>query len=216
MPSFRSEKFIFVHFPKTGGMWFHHLCKLWKLPILEEGPHQASHKRASYFQHWDKLPWIVIYRNPLDWYTSLYNYHVKMDWWWRPIRRGLGLHQFVEVCLLEKPYSRGWYETVTEPKRIGHEPGQLRWFPPTYMIQYENMYEELEIVMRDILGYPQFTKNRLARMKKRNTRSMRGHRGNPASNYCPALSPELRAKIMEIDKPIFDLYKNHDAIVAEW
>lgn len=220
MPSFLSEKFIFVHFPKTGGMWFYHLCQMWGIPILELAPSYKSHKTAVYFKdsaNWNLLPWIVFYRNPLDWYTSLYNYHIKMDWWWRPTRRGLGFHQFVEVCLAEKPYSQGWYEMVIEPKqKREHSTGQLRWCPPTYMIQYENMYEELEIVMRDILGYPQFTKEILAATRKRNTRSQRGYRGKPPNTYCPALTPELRKKIMKIDKPIFDLYENHDAIVAKW
>lgn len=215
MPSFRTENFIFVHFPKTGGMWFYHLCNLLGLPILEKGPQYQSHKPAVYFEKWDKIPWVVVYRNPFDWYTSLYNYHVKTNWYWKPRRRGMKFHNFVELCLATKPYSEGWYEMVIEPKQFGYSAGKLQWFPPTYMIQYENMYEEFEMVM-NILGYPQFTKEWMEGINKLNARNQRGFRTGICNNHVPALTPELREKIKKADKRIFDLYEKHDAIVAEW
>jgi len=183
-------------------------------PIIETGPAANSHRAAVYFNGWDRMPWIAVYRNPFDWYASLYNYHVKMDWSWKPRLNGITFHNFVDYCL-EAPMSRHWESLVLNPRKLCHKKsGKLSWIPPLYMIQYENMYEEFEIVLR-ILGYD-VTKEQMDAFPKRNIRSQRGLRSGIINTHCPALTPKLRERIAVSDATLFKYYENHDEIVAGW
>ena len=225
MASFKTKDFIFVHFPKTGGMWFGDMWRQLKLGPVNKAPNLVGHKPAAYFKDWDKLPWVAVYRNPLNWYASLYNYHVKMNWYWDPRLKGTSFERFVEICLEKQPMSKIWHNMVVKPKQefgaLKAKPmksGKLQLQllpPPTYMIQYENMFEELEIVLHDILGYD-VTKEQLEALPKQNAHNHPGLRDRIYNNNVPALTPRLRERILEADASIFEYYKNHDAVVAEW
>lgn len=188
MPSFRTKEFIFTHFYKTGGVWFYYVWKKLNLsPILETAPVDAGHQPITFFKDWQKLPSIVFYRNPLDWYGSLYSYHIKTDWQWVPDLKGIPFYDFVKFYLSNSPMCELWNTLILEPQNG-------RTNPRLYMVQYERMHEDLEIIL-NTLGF-NITKEQLYSFPALNA--------GPADP--PKLSLELKEEILKTDKLIFSYY----------
>ncbi len=204
VPSFRTKEFIFTHFYKTGGMWFHHLWNSLNLsPILEEPPREEGHQPISFFKDWELLPSIVCYRNPFDWYESLYLYHIKTEWMWVPRLKGILFNDFVELSLSENPMSKLWSELVLEPQKKVTEycNKTLSEHPKIYMVQHERMCEELGAILND-LGF-NITKEKLFTFPKINSRTK--------SNRIPLeMSSGIKEKILNVDRLIFDYYINYN------
>lgn len=93
------NKFVFYHFPKTGGQWFSvammnaginiderylelNDCHWTKKMILESERYKPFHGSIK------ELPGVIIRRDPIDWYMSYWNYQKKNEWkgfvasWW--------------------------------------------------------------------------------------------------------------------------------------
>lgn len=201
-------------------MWFYQVWEALGLsPILELAPHDDGHKPITFFKNYEKLPSIVFYRNPLDWYGSLYSYHIKTDWQWLPNSKGISFYDFVKTNLTISPMSKEWDELVLKPRSKSVIISEYRCktllgsitvpicgpLPPVYMIQYEQMHSDLEIVL-NILGFKFYNFNITKELLH----------GFPKINSGPVhqeLIPELREQILKIDAPIFEYYKAHSIAV---
>lgn len=71
--------FLFLHNPKTGGIWFRNVCRdfaptSWALRDKRGAPHQ--HKGIAQVPDvYRGLPTIAVVRNPWDWYVSWFFYN---------------------------------------------------------------------------------------------------------------------------------------------
>lgn len=147
----------------------------------------------------------------MNWYGSLYSFFEKVNWKFRPMMKDITFHQFVDLMLEHEPMSQVWYNFVDKQLIMASYLTPKK--PQVYMIQYENMYAELAMVMNKF-GF-EVTPGHFRNTLRQNERRELMH-GNMGPQFPPALTPKQRERILEVDKPIFDLYERHDAIVAEW
>jgi len=78
-----TDKLIFLHIPKTGGVFFRHALKVCKIAHEEIGaqhdhfPEITRLKPAEFFQ---KRKIISFVRHPLTWYQSRWAFRIKHGW----------------------------------------------------------------------------------------------------------------------------------------
>ena len=73
-----TKHFVFIHFQKTGGVFFRRLCREhlppdWIVDELET-THAGYHRIPAEYSH---LPAIAFIRNPWDWYVSWYHFETQ-------------------------------------------------------------------------------------------------------------------------------------------
>lgn len=69
---FVAEKFVFLHLPKTAGVYVESVCQdVLKMKILHSRRHAKCSELPSEFSH---LPKIGVWRDPWDWYASLFEF----------------------------------------------------------------------------------------------------------------------------------------------
>lgn len=78
-----TDKLIFLHIPKTGGVFFRHIFKVCGISTIELGeqhshfPELLRYKPPEFFQQ-RKI--ITFVRHPLTWYQSRWAFRVKHGW----------------------------------------------------------------------------------------------------------------------------------------
>lgn len=78
-----TDKSIFLHVPKAGGMWIRHVFKVCRIPYAELGeqhshfPEIARHQPPEFFKN--KFIFSFV-RHPLTWYQSRWAFRVKHGW----------------------------------------------------------------------------------------------------------------------------------------
>lgn len=109
-----TDKLVFLHIPKTAGMFFRHVFKVCKIAHNEIGeqhshfPELYRYQPSSFF---DDKKIISFVRHPLTWYQSRWAFRVKHGW--KPQHpldfncASNSFHQFVDNLLRYKP--DGWF-----------------------------------------------------------------------------------------------------------
>jgi hypothetical protein len=78
-----TDRFLFLHIPKTGGMWVKSVLTSMGIPFQELGhqhehfPSLKCHKPADFF---DSRFIFTFVRHPITWYQSRWAFRMKMGW----------------------------------------------------------------------------------------------------------------------------------------
>ena len=108
-----SSKSLFLHIPKTGGMWIRHAYKVCNIDHFEIAmthshfPHLLNFKPKSFYS---SLYSYAFVRHPLSWYQSRWAFRMRYGWnATHPLDYNChsnDFQKFVEACLAYKP--SGW------------------------------------------------------------------------------------------------------------
>ena len=118
-----TKHFVFIHFPKTGGVFFRRLChdhlpSDWIVRDLER-THAGYDLIPEEYAH---LPAITFIRNPWDWYVSWY--HWETQYLGSPDRQAPESDTHPWATLLGRG-SYDFHEAVT--RACTHRQGQRSW-----------------------------------------------------------------------------------------
>tara|TARA_R110000868_G_scaffold150227_2_gene373234 strand:- start:8105 stop:8749 length:645 start_codon:yes stop_codon:yes gene_type:complete len=193
-----SDKLVFLHIPKTGGMWVSYAMK--RAFDTSMVGHQHSHfpqLLQLYDEKWYKQRFIfTMVRHPITWYQSRWAFRVKHGW-----RIGHPLdfacatndfHSFVEAALDFKP--DGWL-TWEYGQYIDNVPGGI-----DYVAKLENGVDEIMRVL-DIAGV-EYDPKIIKSVPRVNDSDMGGH----PSKYWAKYTPELFDRVMAVENRVIAKY----------
>ncbi len=175
-----NERLVFMHVPKTGGIWAVRamvaagvpLRELTELPVhprLEELPSSDARFRFAFVRH------------PLDWWRSYWGYRMRVGWEDWDVDRLAGCDdfgEFIERLLIHMP---GKASEMFEA-RVGRHPGGVE-----FIGRYERLADDLCTALR-LAGVP-FNEGRLRACSPVN---MNDYGTNPAL-YTPAAAERMAA-----------------------
>lgn len=190
-----NNKFVFLHIPKTGGMWVSSLLR----NIAETSliGHQHSHfPQLSQFHdnEWYNQRFIfTMIRHPITWYQSRWAFRVKHGW---KLNHPLDFncatndfHSFVESVLSFKP--DGWL-TWLYSQYIDNVPGGV-----DYVAKLESGVDDIKHIFNKIgAKYDTLDMNRV------NDSDIGGY----SSKYWAKYTPELFDRVMTVENKIISRY----------
>jgi hypothetical protein len=195
-----SDKFVFLHIPKTGGVWVTSALKrITKTSMVGQQHNHFPQLLQLYDEEWyRKRSIFTMIRHPITWYQSRWAFRVKHGW-----RLGHPLdfncstndfHAFVEAVLTFKP--DGWL-TWLYSQYIDNVPGGI-----DHVARLEDGVAGLKRVLGAIdTNYDcAFIDN----MPRVNDSDIGGH----SSKYWARYTPELFNRVMAVESRIIDRYYN--------
>lgn len=194
-----TDKFIFLHIPKTGGVWLSYAMKRAGLPVTMLG-HQHSHFPQLLVLHdedWYKKHFIfTMIRHPLTWYQSRWAFRIKHGW-----RIGHPLdfncatndfHTFVDLALKFKP--DGWVTWLYE-QYINNVPGGI-----DYVARLEYCADDAVKIFTQVDA--KFDEEKIRGTPRANDSDMDGF----SSKYWAVYTPELMERVLAVESKIIDRY----------
>ena len=150
-----TEKFVFLHIPRTGGMSMRHYFRDAKIPVLETGVYHVT--REFIPEEYKHLPVVSVLRDPVDWWASwfvalkgykgLCKYFVFLD-------SDEGFDEFVKSGLmLVKRGKRQSPIPHIQSIEWGMESEYMRAVDADIWINFDNLESEWHDVMRRF-NYP--------------------------------------------------------------
>jgi len=200
-----TDKSIFLHIPKTSGVWIRHAYKVCKIACSEIGEQHSHFPLLSKYQppeyYNDRLIYTFV-RHPLTWYQSRWAFRVKHGWRAQhPLDYNCASNDFVtfvENALRYKP--DGW---VTEEfcNYIDSVPR---------MIDFVGRCEYLVTDMVKVLTLAgeTFSENGIRSIPRINDSDMDGH----SSKYWAKYTPKLIDRVMAVESEVIRRYYNDYAI----
>lgn len=73
-----TDKFVYVHFPKTGGQFVRHAIEQLGIPHYEYGEYHAAPPAIG--KEYLGLPFVTTIRHPVTWYQSRWYHRVRLGW----------------------------------------------------------------------------------------------------------------------------------------
>lgn len=193
-----SDKLVFLHIPKTGGVWVTFALKrALQTSMIGQQHSHFPQLLQLYEEEWYRQRYIfTMIRHPITWYQSRWAFRVKHGW-----RLGHPLdfhcstndfHSFVESVLKFKP--DGWV-TWLYNQYIENVPGGI-----DYVARLEDGVGEVKHVLDQAkIDYDPATIEHIPRI---NDSDMGGH----SSKYWAKYTPELFDRVMAVESKIIDRY----------
>ena len=195
-----SDKFVFLHIPKTGGVWATHAMRQ-VVPIEMLGD-QHNHfpsllVNSTLTEEWFREKFIfTMVRHPISWYQSRWAFRVKHGWRMEhPLDYHCAsndFHQFVENALEFKP--DGWvswlYNTFIESV-----PGGI-----DYVCKLESGVDDLHTAL--LRSGVQHEKSTLSNLKRVNDSDMGGF----PSKYWAKYTQELYDRVIDVESHCINRY----------
>ena len=185
MPNCELPSSRFIHFPKTGGWFCHHVFQSLGLPItVSDVTIHGGHISAEKFGNQSK-PAFGFVRNPINWYESFFNWLVDINWHFYPKMRVSTLDEFVDLIFTEnydiKPMSQMFHNQLHGVELIG---------------MYENLQHDLARILNHV--GEQFNEAAVLTCKSR---------VNVSHNNCK-MEKRTMKKVFERDHAVFRRFYN--------
>jgi len=198
-----TDKFVFLHIPKTGGVWVTGaLRRTTSVAMIGQQHSHFPQLLQLYNEDWFKKRFVfTMIRHPITWYQSRWAFRIKHGW-----RLGHPLdyhcasndfHTFVENVLNYKP--DGWLSWLYD-QYISHVPGGI-----DYVARLEKGSAEIKHVLTE--SGTEFDPAVVDNIKRANDSDMGGH----SSKYWAKYTPELFDRVMAVEsKAISRYYSDYD------
>ena len=200
-----TDKIVYLHIPKTGGIWVKHMLNSLNLNPIEIG--QQHEHFPGIYKHFDKSFYqkrlvFTMVRHPLYWYQSRWAFRVKNGWHinhpldWECASNDF--HKFVDNMLNRFP--NGWCNWEFD-RYINGDSGMVK-----YVGRTENIVDDFIEVM-DMAGYD-VDKKFILNSKPANTSDMGGQK----SSYWAKYTQELYDRVMQVESTVINRYY-HDFVI---
>jgi len=194
-----TDKCIFLHIPKTGGIWIRHVFKVCGIPHYEIGEQHSHFPFLFNLQppEFYKNHYIFTFvRHPLTWYQSRWAFRVKYGWRAQhPLDFNAAsndFHVFIENVLNYKP--NGWV-TWEYLNYIDEVPNKI-----DFVGRMENLVEDTIFALR--AAGERFSENAVRSIPRINDSDMDGH----SSKYWATYTPALVDRVLAVDGEIIRRY----------
>lgn len=193
-----SDKFVFLHIPKTGGVWATHAVRqVAKIEMLGD---QHNHFPALLDlrpEAWFKKKFIfTMIRHPISWYQSRWAFRIKHGWRMEhPLDYHCAsndFHQFVDNVLSFKP--DGWVSWIYNTF-IESVPGGI-----DYVARLENGADDLHTAL--LKSGVEHQKEQLSRLSRANDSDMGGYPSKHWAKY----TDELFDRVMDVESHCINRY----------
>jgi hypothetical protein len=193
-----TDDYLYLHIPKTGGVWLSYILRKISKPV--EVGHQHSHfpyLLNIYDEDWYKQRSIfTMVRHPVTWYQSRWAFRMKHGWQSNhPLDFNCAsndFNQFVKNCLDYKP--DGWYTHIVD-LFTNNVPGGLR-----HTIRLEDGINGIMKAFDKIdLNYDV---NVIKNVPRANDSDMGGHN----SKYWAKYSQGMFDRVMRVERNVIDRY----------
>jgi hypothetical protein len=133
-----TNAFVFLHVPKTGGLFVTDIIRR-HFDHIEVGHIHAGCEEIP--AEYKQLPALAFVRNPWDWYVSVYSYMMRAQGPNSPARQAAekGFTQFIEFCTQRQHMGRGFAATFANVS-TGAEIGR-----------FENLRADLCTVLNEVM-----------------------------------------------------------------
>lgn len=198
-----SDKFVFLHIPKTGGMWASSVLR--KVSLTFMLGHQHSHfPQLLEFnaEDWYNERFIfTIVRHPITWYQSVWAFRMKSGWKMNhPLDANCAsndFHTFVSNVLSYKP--DGWVTWLYD-QYIQYVPNGI-----DFVAKIENGSRDLKTALS--MTNIKYDENIIDNLPRINDSDMDGK----SSKHWAKYTPELFDRVMAVEsKAISRYYGNYD------
>jgi hypothetical protein len=195
----KTNKALFLHIPKTGGVWMGHAMRRAGIEITQIGP-QHIHFPQLTNADWegqikDKFVFAMI-RHPLTWYQSRWAFRIKHGWSMiHPLDANCAsndFHTFVDLALKYKP--DGWVTWLFE-QYINNVPGGI-----DYVARLENCVEDA-VELLTISGH-KFDEEELRSTPRVNDSDIDGL----SSKHWATYTPELMERVLAVESRVINRY----------
>jgi hypothetical protein len=193
-----SDKFVFLHIPKTGGVWATHAMR--QVAEIEMLGDQHNHFPALLDlrpEAWFKKKFIfTMIRHPISWYQSRWAFRIKHGWRMEhPLDYHCAsndFHQFVDNVLSFKP--DGWVSWIYNTF-IESVPGGI-----DYVARLENGADDLHTAL--LKSGVEHQKEQLSRLSRANDSDMGGYPSKHWAKY----TDELFDRVMDVESHCINRY----------
>lgn len=193
-----TDDMVFLHIPKTGGMWVSNILRrISQVSIIGHEHNHFPQLLQMYDEEWYKRRYIfTMVRHPITWYQSRWAFRVKYGW-----KAGHPLdfncatndfHSFVESVLKYKP--SGWLTWLYE-QYIDSVPGGI-----DYIAKLENGISEIHHILKE--ANVVYDKELLNNIPRINDSDMGGY----SSKYWAKYTPQLFDKVMAVEHKVISRY----------
>lgn len=193
------DKLIFLHIPKTGGIWVGQALRRCGLELSAVG-HQHTHfpqlaqmENEKFFR--DRFIFTMI-RHPVMWYQSRWAFRVKHGWQSQhPLDfhcASNDFHTFVDNVLKYKP--DGWVTWLYD-QYIKNVPGGI-----DYVGKLETCVDDLSHVLKH-LQIP-FQDEHIRNVPRVNDSDLDGH----SSKYWATYTPQLLDRVMAVEQQVINRF----------
>lgn len=193
-----TDKSLFLHIPKTGGIWIRHVFKVCGIPYYEISdqhahfPHLLNYQSEQFYK--DHYIFTFI-RHPLTWYQSRWAFRVKHGWRAQhPLDFNCAsndFHVFIENVLNYKP--NGWV-TWEYLNYIDLAP------KIDFVGKMENLVDDTIYALRS--AGEKFSENAVRSIPRINDSDMDGK----SSKYWAIYTLELANRVMAVESEIIRRY----------
>lgn len=198
-----SDKSLFLHNAKTGGMWVRHIYKVNHIPHEEIGQEHSHFPALFNFRSKEEFQKRFIYtfiRHPLSWYQSRWAFRLKYGWKAdHPLDYNCASNnflRFVENCLEYKP--TGWV-TYEYKNYIDNVPWGIN-----YVGKIENIVEDSITIMK--MAGERVSIPVIRSMLRTNDSDLDGK----PSEYWAKYTPKLVERVLQAESEIIErYYKNY-------
>ena len=199
-----TDKLVFLHIPKTAGMFLRHVFKVCNIVHYEIGDQHAHFPYLSSLnpkEFYDSRLVFTFIRHPLTWYQSRWAFRVKHGWRAQhPLDYNCmsnDFHVFLENVIRYKP--NGWV-TWEYCNYIDTVPSGI-----DFIGRLENLVDDTIKVLR--LAGETFSENAVRSIPKINDSDMDGKSSKYWATYTPKLLDRISALDGEIIRRYYSDYK---------
>jgi hypothetical protein len=200
-----TEKSVFLHIPKTGGIWIRHAFYACKIHYAEVGkehthfPELLELKPHGYYN--DRFIFAFV-RHPLAWYQSRWAFRIKSGWCAaHPLDYNCASNDFrtfVDNALKYRP--TGWV-TKEYNNYINTIPRQIN-----YVGRTENIVEDTLESFK--LAGEKYDEKIIRSIIRANDSDLDGK----PSKYWATYTPELADRVMKVEHEIIERYYNNSIV----
>jgi hypothetical protein len=208
-----TSNMLFLHIPKTGGMWVRRVFEVLEIPHWEIGDQHSHFPRQGegsarllsfYSEEYYKTKFIFTFvRHPLSWYQSRWAFRIKHGW--RPMLHPLDYHcasndfrMFMENVLKYRP--TGW---VTEEY---NNYTNYQSCPINFIGKHETIVDDLIQAFR--AAGVKVDENKIRKIPKVNDSDLDGK----SSKYWAPYDIRLAERVVAADSFVVSKYYHNDPI----
>lgn len=194
-----TQNSLFLHIPKTGGMFVRHALKICNIPNYEIGDQHSHFPYLLKFNDEDfykRLNTFVFVRNPLSWYQSRWAFRVKYGWKSiHPLDYNCASNDFKTFVGNSLRYMPNGWLTWEYLNYIDTVPGGIK-----HVGRLEKLTDDLAKILK--AGNERISVNAINNMPRINDSDMDGH----SSGYYAKYTKDLARRVMAVESEILRRY----------